>query len=301
MRDMGKGALVGLAVGVTQAVLWTSSPPWDGHSGVRGPSSLVLTVAVFLIAAITAPLVRLRRRSLTVIIGGIATLALGQALWRIAPETISYGFDRSLLGGVHLTASLAGFSTAAWALAAARRWWSRIAALGVLTAVCALTVPLAEPAWRWHLARAFELLEVPLVAPDIAEHRLFYAETPVVGDTEPVILLEYRRTGAERESGSFEAIQVTVRRGSAGTAAEACATPYQAESWGAPDRPCREAAPNRWVRHGPRGRIAVFTHSGGALVQVESHGVGQAALLAAAGTIRPTTAETLAEYVLPVR
>ncbi|MEO3854991.1 hypothetical protein [Acrocarpospora sp. B8E8] len=303
MRETGRGALVGLAVGAVQAVLWAASAPWDGHSGVRGPHSLGMTLAAFLIGSGVAALLRLRRWPLVAFTGAIATLALGKALWMIAPETTFYGFDRALLGGVHLLSALAGFTVAAWALATTRRWQSRIASLGALAAVCVLAVPLEEPARHWHLARAFELLGVPLVAPDIAGHGLYAAEAPVVGGAnEPVILLEYRRVGAETVSGSRLGIQVIVRRASTATTAEACATPYYAESWEYENGPpCRAATRDRWARYGWEGRIAVFTHSGGALVQLESHGVEEPALLTAAETIRPTSAETLAKQVHPVR
>ncbi|GAA1007298.1 hypothetical protein Aple_017820 [Acrocarpospora pleiomorpha] len=302
MRETGRGALVGLAVGAVQAAMWAASAPWDGHSGVRGPHSLGITLAAFLIGSGVAALVRLRRWPLVALTGAIATLALSNALWKIAPETTFYGFDRSLLGGVHLISALAGFTVAAWALAPTRRWWSRIASLGVLTAVCVLAVPLEEPAQQWHLARAFELLGVPLVAPDIAGHGLYAAEAPSVGRGEPVILLEYRRTGAEHVGGSRLAIQVIVRRASTATTAEACATPHYADSWKNENGPpCRAATRNRWVRYGWEGRIAVFTHSGGALVELESHGVDETTLLTAAETIRPTSAETLAKQVHPVR
>ncbi|GAA4557083.1 hypothetical protein GCM10023193_08000 [Planotetraspora kaengkrachanensis] len=299
---MGRGALVGLAVGAVEAVMWAAGADWDGHSGVRGPYSLGMMSAVFLIGSVVAALVRLRRWPLVAFAGEIATLALGQALWRFVPETTFYGFDRSLLGGVHLMSAVAGFTVAAWAPASTRRWWSRIAVLGVLAALCVLAVPLEEPARRWHLARAFELLEVPLVAPGIAGHRLSEVQAPTVGGAgEPVIQLEYRRVGAETAGGSRLAIQVIVRRVSAATAAEACATPYYAESWQDGSGPCRAASRDRWVRYGWEGRVAVFTQSGGSLVELESHGVEETALLAAAETIRPTTAETLAAQVHPVR
>ncbi|MEW9531190.1 hypothetical protein [Microbispora sp. NPDC049125] len=300
MREAVRGAPAGLAVGSVVAVMWAESPGWDGHSGVRGPFSLMMTPAIFLIGAVVAALVRLPRWPLVALIGGMATLALGQALWRIVPETTFYGFDRSLLGGVHLMSAVAGFTVAAWAPAAGRRWWSRIAVLGVLVAVCVAAAALEEPARRWHLARAFESLGVPLVAPDIAGHGLAGVEAPIVGGAgEPEIDMEYRRVGAETVGGSFLGIQVTVRRGAAATAAEACATPY--DSWDDRGGPCREVSRDRWVRHGGNGRVAVFAHSGGALVELQSHGAGETALLAAAETVRPITAETLVARVRPVR
>ncbi|GAA3422136.1 hypothetical protein [Streptosporangium vulgare] len=248
-----------------------------------------------------AALVRARRRSLVAVAGGIVTLALGQALWRIVPETTFYGFDRSLLGGVHLVAAVAGFAVVAWVVAVPRRW-SGIAALGVLAAVCGLAVPLEEPARRWHLARAFEWLGVPLVVPDIAGHRLLWVEAPIVGGRgEPAIMLDYRRAGAEMVGDSRPNVQVIVRRAAAATAEEACATPYHAQSWEGGAGSCRAASGDRWVRHGREGRVAVFTHGGGALVEFESHGAEEKVLLAAARTIRPIAAETLAERVTPVR
>ncbi|WP_090931150.1 hypothetical protein [Nonomuraea jiangxiensis] len=302
MREWGRGALAGLAVGAVQAVLWAASTPWDGHSGVRGPFSPAMVPAVFLTGLASAALLRLRHWPLIAFTGAVATLVLGAALWRFVPETTFYGFDRSLLGGVHLSAAVAGF-TAAGALTGMRRVWPGVASLGVLAAVCALAAPLEEPVRRWHLARAFDLLGVPLVAPGIAGRRLYAAEPPIVRDTvEPLILLEYRRVGAETVGGSRLGIQVVVRRASAATAAQACATPYNATSWDDdPAAPCAAASRGRWVRHGREGRVAVFTHGGGALIELDSHGASEADLLAAADTVRPISADTLAAQVRPVR
>ncbi|WP_204039628.1 hypothetical protein [Acrocarpospora phusangensis] len=310
MPETGKGALAGVVVGVVvggvvgvvQAVLWAVSAPWDGHSGTRGPYTLPMTVAAFVIGAVAARQVRLRLWPLVAFAGGIATLALGEALWRVTPETTNYGFQRWLLGGVHLLAAVAGFAVAAWLVAATRRWWSRIAMLGVLAAVCVLAVPLAEPASRWHLARGFTLVGVPLVAPHLPGYRLYEAAAPVVGGAgEPVIMLEYRRVGAETVGGSRLGIQVLLRRSSAATPARACARPYYADSWAAGSEPCRPASRDRWVRHGWEGRVAVFAHSGGALVEIESHGAEETTLLAAVEATRPISAESLADQVRPVR
>ncbi|TMR21547.1 hypothetical protein ETD86_14665 [Nonomuraea turkmeniaca] len=231
--------------------------------------------------------------------GGVAALALGHALWRLAPETTVYGFDRSLLGGVHLVSSVTGFAVATWVAAGTGRWWSRGAVSGVFAAVCWLAVPVEEPVHRWHLARGFELLGVPLVAPDLAGHGLYWAEAPIVGGPgEPVLMLEYRRRGAETVGGSRRAVQVLVRRGSDLTAAEACATPYNAESWedNRSAGGCQAVSRDRWVRYGWEGRVAVFVRSGSALVELESHGVEEAALLAAAETIRLIPAEMLGRW-----
>jgi len=221
------------------------------------------------------------------------------ALAGLTVGTTDYGFERSLLGGVHLLAAVAGFAIAAGALAATRRWWSGIAMLGVLAGVCLLAVALEEPARRWHLARGFERLGVPLVAPDVSGHRLFAVEAPIVGQPgEPVIMLDYRRDSAETLGEWRLGFQVTVHRGSVTTAAEACATP---EPWEDGSGSCRAASLDRWVRHGSQGRIAVFTHRGDALVELESYGAEETTLLAAGETIRPISAEALAEQVRPVR
>ncbi|MGI5287356.1 hypothetical protein ACQEVF_29020 [Nonomuraea polychroma] len=260
-----------------------------------------MLLALFVIGVAMAAQFLSRHRLIIALAGGLTTPTLGGALWSVAPETTDYGFDRSLLGGVHVLAAVAGFAVAAWALTATGQWWSRGAALCGLAAVCGLAFSLEEPARRWHQARSFELLEVPLVAPDISEHGLYDAQAPVVGRPEELaISLEYRRRGAETVGGSFLGIQVTVRRGSAASAAEACTTPY-AGSWRDEAGPCRAASRDRWVRYGKNGRIGVFAHRSGALLQLESHGAGEEALLAAAETLRPITAETLAEHVHPVR
>lgn len=138
------------------------------------------------------------------------------------------------------------------------------------------------------------------MAPDVAGHRLIEVQGPVVDDRqEPVISMAYRRPELET-AGSLPAVQVTVRRGSVGTPGQACARPYDEDSW-LGGGPCVAAPGDRWVRRGQEGRVAVFTHVGGALIQLESHGVGEEALLEAATTIRPATAETLARHVRPVR
>ena len=221
-------------------------------------------MAPFLISAIVAPLIRLRGWPLITLVGGLLTPALLQALWRIAPEHTLYGFDQSLLAGVPLLAAVAGFAVAAWVPAAPGHWRSRIAVLAVLAVVCALAIPLEGPARRWHEARGFELLGVPLAAPEVSGHTLYDAAAPIVNGrfepAEPVIILEYRRVGSEAVSGSFEAVQVFVRHRSTATAAAACATPDFAEPGKDESGSCRAASRNRWVRHGKNGLITVFAH-----------------------------------------
>ncbi|PZG16847.1 hypothetical protein [Nonomuraea aridisoli] len=293
MGEVGRGALVGLAAGGVQAGIWAVSPPWDGHSGVDGPYSMPMTAALFLLGAGLAAVARLPRWPLVALAGCLATLFLGGALWGITPETSFYDFDRSLLGVVHVVSAVTAF-----AAAAATRWWTW---LGLIALVCALAVPLEEPAWRWHLARAFERVGVPLVAPDVPGHRLHSVSWPSVGGGhEPVLDMEYRRPGAEAD-GSLPAVQVIVRRDAAGTAGQACARPYHLESWAYSGGHCRAASEHHWVRSGRNGRIAVFTRAAGALIQLESHRAGERTLLSAARAIHPISPETLAQHVHPIR
>ncbi|MDH2426006.1 hypothetical protein [Sphaerisporangium sp. TRM90804] len=296
----GKGALAGLVAGGAQAFVWADSVR-DHPDSLHG---IALLATPFVIGGLASLMIRLRRLPLVTLAGGLATTALGQALWRVAPDHTSYGFDRSALAVVPLLAAVAGFAVAAWAVDPAGRWRPGIAVFAVLGVVCVLAIPLEGPARRWHRARGFELLGVPLVAPEISGHMLYAVEAPIVGGrfepAEPVITLDYRRVGSGLRDGASPGVQVLVRRPSSATVATGCPVPYHAEYWkkgGA----CRAAPGGLWVRRGPRGELAVFAHRAGALMELHGLGVPEAELLAGAETVRPIAAETLAGRVPPVR
>ncbi|WP_283138846.1 hypothetical protein [Rhizohabitans arisaemae] len=298
-RELAKGVLVGLVVGIVQAVVWARTDQWDEHAGGRGPYSLV--PAVVLTGPAMVALAGFRRWPLVALVGGIATLALGQALWRIVPDPTVYGLHRSVLGWVHLSAAVAGFAVAAWALAATRRWWSRLVALVVLIAVWALAIPLEKAVLRRHLARGIELSGLPLVAPDIPGYKLASAHVPGLRHVdEPTISLYYLPPGAEKVGWSHLGISVGMIRGSVASAARACKMTHERKLRG---EPCRAASRDRWVRHtldgdGSQRWIVVFVRRNGALLTLRSGGADETTLLAAAETIRPISAETLVELAI---
>ncbi|MEV2267883.1 hypothetical protein [Nonomuraea africana] len=290
-----RGAVVGLVVGLAVAAIHADAAAQDHEFGTELYYLAMLAVP-FPLGGGAARLLRMSRWGVVSIIGAIATLLLGTAVWRVVPENTLFGVDDPRAGGVWVLAGLIGYLAATWWARETGGWWGRITIAGLLVTAQVATLQVEEPLRRSREVSAFERAGVPLVAPEVAGHTLNRAEV-WSGDQEEggsAILLEYERGRGDAYDSTWSQVRVFVRPVSAATPEAACATPYPLLMWGTEGGPCRSAGGGRWVRQDPDGVTAVFARHGNALVQLDSGSASEADLLAVLRTVRPVLAVTLA-------
>ncbi|GAA0970744.1 hypothetical protein GCM10009555_020150 [Acrocarpospora macrocephala] len=296
MREMstwavvGRGALVGLAVGIVMAVIWV-----DGLN--RELDGIFHYFAMFIVpfpfGAILTWLLQLPRLWVVALVGAFATIALTQAIFRVAPVPNLYGFDDVLLAGIHLLAGVLGYVAAAWVASDASGWWSRVAVVVSIVVLYAVSGQVQEPARRWHQVRGFEQqmrgierLGVPLVAPDIPDHSLS-------------VRIRRDNTGPALVFRLWADYELFVLPGGIASLEAACANPYPSmfhPSWSSQGEPCRPIAGGRWLRGSESDPgIAIFARYGDALIQLESQNRGERHLLPILDGLRPVSARWLAE------
>ncbi|MEV4174389.1 hypothetical protein [Nonomuraea sp. NPDC049709] len=217
--------------------------------------------------------------------------------------TLAVGVDASLAGDLGigewggrliLMGVGAGAFTFAGALVMPMHLALRLTTLGVVVALCTASWVGADvirmAGVTWQMASK----GVPVVAPDLPEHRLVFADLEE-GAVADVLGLSYER---RFDQGDLSVFVASVHEK---TAREACESQSRLDGTrvgeGLPAT-CREVWGGSWVRT-EVGSTSVLAVRGDALVEVHSAWATEAQLLAVLPTIRPVDAWDLAAAMRP--